>query len=164
VPLVHATICLIDAANITSRRDSVVFLLLSLCHKGVHNSKVKAMSVRKRRLEKGWSQEELARHSGLSTRTIQRIEGGRKAGLESLKCLAAVFETSMSALMQEQTMTDQEQADQSKKPMINKIEREAIEFAQSLLKGPKKGQADPLSKIEREAIDYARNLLSKFKT
>ena len=122
------------------------------------------MNVRERRLEKGWSQEELARHSGLSTRTIQRIEGGQKAGLESLKCLAAVFETSISALMQEQTMTDQEQADQPKQPMINKIEREAIEFAQTLLYGPKKGQADPLSKIEREAIAYAKNLLGMFKT
>ena len=122
------------------------------------------MNINQRRLEKGWSQEELARHSGLSTRTIQRIEGGQKAGLESLKCLAAVFETSISALMQEQTMTDLEKADQPRQPMINKIEREAIEFAQSLLNEPKKGQADPLSKIEREAIAYAKNLLSMFKT
>jgi transcriptional regulator with XRE-family HTH domain len=122
------------------------------------------MNIQQRRLEKGWSQEELARHSGLSTRTIQRIEGGQRAGLESLKCLAAVFETSISTLMQEQTMTDQEQADESKQPMINKIEREAIEFAQSLLTEPKKGKADPLSKIEREAIAYPKNLLSKFKT
>ena len=61
------------------------------------------MNIQQRRLEKGWSQEELARHSGLSTRTIQRIEGGQKAGLESLKCLATVFETSISTLMQEQT-------------------------------------------------------------
>ena len=59
-------------------------------------------------------------------------------------------------------MTDQEQADQPKQPMINKIEREAIEFAQSLLTEPKKGQADPLSKIERKAIAYAKNLLRLF--
>jgi transcriptional regulator with XRE-family HTH domain len=122
------------------------------------------MKIQQRRLEKGWSQEELARHSGLSTRTIQRIEGGQKAGLESLKCLAAVFETSISALMQEQTMTDKEQADQPEQPMINKIEREAIEFAQSLLADPKKGQTDPLSKTERKAISYAKNLLRKFET
>lgn len=66
--------------------------------------------------------------------------------------------------MQEQTMTDAKQVDDSKQPMINKIEREAIEFAQTLLDGPKKGKADPLSKIERDAIAYAKNLLSKFKT
>ena len=121
------------------------------------------MNIQQRRLEKGWSQEELARHSGLSTRTIQRIESGQKAGLESLKCLAAVFETSISTLMQEQTMTDQQQTEQTRQPMINKIEREAIEFAQTLLNEPRKGQADPLSKIEREAIAYAKKLLGMFK-
>lgn len=118
------------------------------------------MTIQERRLERGWSQEELARHSGLSTRTIQRIESGQKAGLESLKCLAAVFETSISALMQEQTMTDEEKPDQ---PMINKIERDAIEYAQSVLAGPGKGQSDPLSKTEREAIDFAKKLLGMFK-
>ncbi len=61
-------------------------------------------------------------------------------------------------------MADQEQADQTKQPMINKIERDAIEFAQALLAEPKKGQADSLSKIEREAIAYAKKLLSMFKT
>jgi len=122
------------------------------------------MNIQQRRLEQGWSQEELARHSGLSTRTIQRIESGQKAGLESLKCLAAVFETSISTLMQEQNMTSQEKADQRQQPMINKIEREAIDFAQSLLTGPGKGQADSLSKIERKAIAYAKNLLRKFET
>jgi len=121
------------------------------------------MNIKQRRLEKGWSQEELARHSGLSTRTIQRIESGQRAGLESLKCLAAVFETSMSSLMEEQTMTEQELKEQPNQPMINEIEREAIEFAQSLFSGSQKVQADPLTKIEREAIDYAKKLLSKFK-
>ena len=120
------------------------------------------MNIRQRRLEKGWSQEELARHSGLITRTIQRIEAGQQAGLESLKCLAAVFETSISELMQEQTMSNQAQTDKLRKPIINEIEREAIEFAQSLVSGPAKRQKDPLSKIERDAINYARNLLKKF--
>jgi hypothetical protein len=64
----------------------------------------------------------------------QRIEGGQKAGPESLKCVAAVFETSLSALMQEQTMADQELADQPMQPMINKIEREAITNARNLLR------------------------------
>ena len=121
------------------------------------------MKIKQRRLEKGWSQEELARYSGLSTRTIQRIEGGNRAGMESIKCLAAVFETSISTLMQEQSIKEQQQqTEQSKQPIINKIEREAIKFAQSLSRGPKKGQADSLSKIERESINYSKKLLSKF--
>jgi len=87
------------------------------------------MNIQERRLEKGWSQEELARHSGLSTRTVQRIEGGQKAGLESLKCLAAVFETSISALMQEHKMNDTAKPNQS---AISEFEREAMEHVQKL--------------------------------
>lgn len=49
------------------------------------------MNVRERRQQKGWSQEQLAQLSGLSARTIQRIEQGHNPGLESLKSLAAVF-------------------------------------------------------------------------
>ncbi len=121
------------------------------------------MTIQSRRLEKAWSQEELARHAGLSTRTVQRIEGGQQPGLESLKCLAAVFETSISTLMQEQIMTEHGPTDAPKDLMINQIERDAIEFAQSLLSGPKKGKSDNLSRIERDAINFAKSLLSKFK-
>ena len=62
------------------------------------------MIVRKLRLQKGWSQEQLAEMSGLSVRTIQRIERGKKAGLESLKSLAAVFEIDLSQLHEDTTM------------------------------------------------------------
>ena len=127
-------------------------------------AKANAMNIQQRRLEKGWSQEELARHSGLSTRTIQRIESGQNAGLESLKCLAAVFETSISTLMEEQTMRTQGQEGPAGQPMINKIERDAIEFAQSLVNEPPKGQPDSLTEIERKAIAYAKDLLKMFKT
>ena len=47
--------------------------------------------IHKLRLQRGWSQEQLAELSGLSVRTIQRIERGQSASVESLKCLAAVF-------------------------------------------------------------------------
>lgn len=56
------------------------------------------MGVKQLRLDKGWSQEELSQLSGLSVRTIQRIEQGNKAGLESLKALASVFELQVSDL------------------------------------------------------------------
>jgi transcriptional regulator with XRE-family HTH domain len=52
--------------------------------------------IKKIRLERHWSQEQLAEMSGLSIRTIQRIENGENAGLESLKALAAVFETNIT--------------------------------------------------------------------
>ncbi len=51
--------------------------------------------IKKMRLERHWSQDQLAEMSGLSIRTIQRIENGENAGLESLKSLAAVFETNI---------------------------------------------------------------------
>jgi transcriptional regulator with XRE-family HTH domain len=48
------------------------------------------------RLDRHWSQEQLAEMSGLSIRSIQRIENGENAGLESLKALAAVFEINIT--------------------------------------------------------------------
>jgi len=56
------------------------------------------MIVRKLRLQRGWTQEQLAEMAGLSVRSIQRIERGQNFSLESLKCLAAVFEVDLSAL------------------------------------------------------------------
>nr|WP_198419226.1 2TM domain-containing protein [Motilimonas pumila] len=60
--------------------------------------------VRKLRLQRGWSQQQLSQMSGLSVRTIQRIEQGQTAGLESLKSLAAVFEIHVSDLQTEPDM------------------------------------------------------------
>lgn len=87
------------------------------------------MSFQKRRLDNGWSQEQLAMHSGLSVRTIQRIENGKPASLETLKCLAAVFETSVSTLVQEQTMTNTNTQNDHK---LLDTEREAIEYVKNL--------------------------------
>ncbi|TKB43734.1 helix-turn-helix domain-containing protein [Thalassotalea mangrovi] len=57
-----------------------------------------ARMIRKLRLAKGWSQEQLAEFSGLSIRTIQRIESGQKPGLESAKALASVLEVDFEQL------------------------------------------------------------------
>ena len=60
------------------------------------NSETKNLrDLKKMRLDRQWSQEQLAEMSGLSIRTIQRIEKGENAGLESIKSLAAVFETNI---------------------------------------------------------------------
>ena len=65
------------------------------------------MLVQKLRLQRGWSQEQLAELSGLSVRTIQRIERGLPASNETLKSLASVFEIDFSTLQatQETVMT-----------------------------------------------------------
>ncbi len=65
------------------------------------------MIIRKLRLEKGWSQEQLAEISGLSVRTIQRVERGQNPSLETLKSLAAVFEIDVTNITMEATMSNQ---------------------------------------------------------
>ena len=73
------------------------------------------MIVRKLRLEKGWSQEHLAALSGISVRTIQRIERGQRPGLEILNALAAVFQTDVSTLTQELPMPETTTVSQEEK-------------------------------------------------
>ena len=77
------------------------------------------MIVRKLRLQRNWSQEQLAQISGLSIRTIQRIERGQTPGLESLRSLAAVFDVHMDKLQMENGMTQETE--------IEKTELRAIE-------------------------------------
>ena len=65
------------------------------------------MLVRKLRLKNGWSQAQLAEMAGVTTRTIQRIERGHPASMETNKALAAVFEVDLSQLQPEDdTMKD----------------------------------------------------------
>jgi len=56
------------------------------------------MLIQKLRLQRGWSQEQLADLSGLSVRTVQRIERGQPASLETMKALGAAFEIDFSDL------------------------------------------------------------------
>ena len=62
------------------------------------------MVMKELRQEKRWSQEQLAELSGLSLRTIQRIESGGRAGFDTLVALAATFEIEVVALEQELAM------------------------------------------------------------
>ncbi|MCG9711410.1 2TM domain-containing protein [Shewanella insulae] len=93
--------------------------------------------IRKLRLQRAWSQEQLAQHSGLNVRTIQRLERGQKASLESLKSLAAVFEVPLEALQQEMDMNS----------TMDKQTDAAIE--ERLL---------PMSNDERAAIEYVKEV------
>jgi transcriptional regulator with XRE-family HTH domain len=57
--------------------------------------------VQEMRLKKGWSQQQLADISGLNVRTIQRIEQGQSASLESFKALGAAFDVDFSDLQED---------------------------------------------------------------
>mgnify|MGYP001953703671 FL=1 len=51
-----------------------------------------AIHLRDKRLKRGWDQESIAHMSGLSVRTIQRIEAGNSCSLDTLKSLSAAME------------------------------------------------------------------------
>jgi len=73
------------------------------------------MSIQKMRLTRGWSQQQLADASGLSARTIQRIESGHAGSVESLKSIAAVFEVHFLTLtetaMKDESTTNSQAAE-----------------------------------------------------
>lgn len=54
--------------------------------------------IRKLRVERGWSQDQLAQLSGVDVRTIQRSERSGTASLETAKALASVLEVDIPAL------------------------------------------------------------------
>lgn len=74
------------------------------------------MIVKKLRAERKWSQEQLAELSGLSIRTIQRVESGHSASPETLKSLASVFEVEISKLTEEITMIDKKSENWAMQP------------------------------------------------
>jgi len=58
------------------------------------------------RKQKGWTQERLAEETGLSVRTIQRIEKGNDASLETLGLVANALEVSINHLFSQEEMTE----------------------------------------------------------
>ncbi len=96
------------------------------------------MIIRKLRLQRGWSQEHLAELTGLSVRTIQRLERGANPSLESRAALAAVFEVD-PATFDPATRTDEKQEEvmseetiQPKIETVSKDEQEALEFVKGI--------------------------------
>ena len=59
------------------------------------------MILKQLRISRHLSQEQLAQMSGLNVRTIQRVESGHNASLETLKCLASALEVDIETLNQE---------------------------------------------------------------
>lgn len=54
--------------------------------------KIDSKLVKQLRTAKNWSQEQLSEVSGLSLRTIQRLENGNNASIESVRALAATYD------------------------------------------------------------------------
>lgn len=100
------------------------------------------MIVKKLRLQRNWSQEQLSEFSDLSVRTVQRIEKGEKVGLESLKSLAAVFEVDVNDLQD---------------PKVADIKTESPQFKESLTMSDRAAQIH-LSLEEQQAMKYVENI------
>ncbi len=86
------------------------------------------------RLQKGWSQEELAEIADISVRTVQRLENGANCSLESAKALASAFDTQadvfLKALPTSQDIPVQEQLEQIKQEQAT---RKKYKFYRHLL-------------------------------
>jgi transcriptional regulator with XRE-family HTH domain len=67
--------------------------------------KINAALVIEQRLRRAWTQERLARASGLSPRTIQRVEREAAGSLETKQALAATLEIDASDLDYEESPT-----------------------------------------------------------
>ena len=73
--------------------------------------------IKKLRKQHHYSQEQLATLAGVSLRTIQRIESGHSASLETLKSLAAVFEIEIELLTGEIGVIDKNTEEWASAPL-----------------------------------------------
>lgn len=64
------------------------------------------MIVKRLRIKNGWSQDQLATLSGLSLRTIQRVEAGHPASMETINSLSSVFATDITKFTEEVDVID----------------------------------------------------------
>lgn len=62
------------------------------------NMNVASETIKKLRLERGWTQEHLAHLAGLTARTIQRVEKTGVCDLETRSALASVFQVDLTQL------------------------------------------------------------------
>ncbi|MBX2849393.1 MAG: helix-turn-helix domain-containing protein [Acidiferrobacterales bacterium] len=113
------------------------------------------MIVRKLRLKRGWSQEQLAALTGLSVRTIQRIERGQAPSLESQNALASVLEVGIETFQHLTPQEHGEKADALFKPsvaMTTNNEKDTVNTTNT-----------DISNEEKYALQYAKSI-SEFYT
>ncbi len=105
------------------------------------------MILRKLRLQRGWSQEHVAELTDLSVRTIQRIERGGQASLESANALAAVFEVDITTFQHntgKTTMRNNESQDKTSTHIDSQSQSQ--------------GDTTTVSKEEKDAINYVKGI------
>jgi transcriptional regulator with XRE-family HTH domain len=78
------------------------------------------MILKQMRISRHLSQEQLAQISGLNVRTIQRIESGKNASVESLKCIAAALDVDVTTLNQDKFMIDKKSDNWKNLPLVLK--------------------------------------------
>ena len=75
--------------------------------------KINANKLKQLRESRCWSQQQLADMSGLSLKTVQRIEAKSVASQESIKCLGAVFDIAITDLFADDALTNNPAPDSS---------------------------------------------------
>ncbi len=117
------------------------------------------MIVRKLRLRRGWSQDQLAELADVSVRTIQRIERGHKPSLETANALAAVFEVDVTTFLptpepEHDAMTNPD----SHKTNSNKTDSNKTESSSTASSTTETPKREHLEADEAEALEYAQNV------
>lgn len=112
------------------------------------------MIVRKLRLQRGWSQAQLAEMVDVATRTIQRIEQGQRPSLETAKALASVFEVDLSTFQPEEpTMSTHAQRPATHADADTQEALRQARMAKGFL-----DSVPELKRDEQEAMVYAKRI------
>lgn len=111
--------------------------------------KIHARKIVELRNKRAWSQQHLARVSGLSLRTIQRVENTQKASQETVQSIAAVFEIAPHELLE----TEAEHSNQKLSVGVTKIKSFLACAAAALLYVLLNAQVSYAGGIEISAIE-----------
>ncbi|MBY6204277.1 helix-turn-helix domain-containing protein [Halomonas denitrificans] len=112
------------------------------------------MIVRKLRLRKGWSQDQLAELADVSVRTIQRIERGHAPSLETANALAAVFEVDVTTFLP----TPEPEHDAMTDPDRHTAEGSSTQSSSTDSSTTEPPKREHLEADEAEALEYAQNV------